>query len=448
MTRQLHNQPGREKRWAVLLPLLLLILPSDLFGEPQRPGKALNHLLRAALRSNYAIAAESTRVVRSEHLSRRAGRLPNPKVGISWSPVAVETRGGPQRLRASIEQPFPFFGERGLRTDLSLSELSMQEQKREGIRADVVESIHQIFWEIYRIDRSIGIWSQESRLLADIVSAAELKYSTGIGNQAHLFQVQLMETSAANRLLLLEGMRSAALDRMEGAVGIRVEVPLLLEVDDTFIPIDSSALLANAERFNPEFATASEKVRGARIRLDMARKERYPDFSLSAGWAEIGENDMPGEWSGRDVWSVGAMLSFPLYRGAIREKEMAAAAALRAAELNREDSLLQVRSSVRSLLRQTDTALQSIDIYRHGLLPQAESTLESALAAYGTGELEFADLLFAEQSLLEVKLDYHGSVALHRSLVAKLDRLTGASLLSAGEMNRADGLNEGGSIDE
>jgi hypothetical protein len=102
------------------------------------------------------------------------------------------------------------------------------------------------------------------QLLADVVSAVEAKYTTGTGNQANLFQAQLMQTNVSNRLLLLRGMPQAAEERREGPVGARVTVAPLGEVRELFYSIDSSYALQKVISMNPELAASEEMVRKAR----------------------------------------------------------------------------------------------------------------------------------------------------------------------------------------
>jgi outer membrane protein TolC len=121
------------------------------------------------------------------------------------------------------------------------------------------------------------------------------------------------------------------------------------------------------------------------------------------------------------------MLKIPLYREDIRDRERAQLEGVRAAEPRREDVRLRVGSAVADLLERISSMTNSIELYQTGLIPQAESTFESAVAAYSTGELEFADLVLAEKSLLEVELGYHETVALYRQVVARLERPLGSA---------------------
>jgi len=399
------------------------LAPSRVEGAD--PEAVLQNIVQQALASSPAIEAGRAAVEGAERRAAAADRLPDPELGIGYSPVAIETRGGPQRARLTLTQGIPFFGKRGLWREEAEADARAWAARSRGTAAEVRRAVQERFWEIYRIDRAIEIAEEEKLLLEDVLQAAEAKYATGGGSQANLFQTQLLQTRISNRLLLLQGERAAAVEHLAGLVGGRVDPPALDEMHRPLVRIDSAEVMASVLAGNPDLRASEEKVTRSRFALDAMRREYYPDFALSLGWQEIGESDLPGEWNGRDAWSVGAMVTLPLGRGGIEERVEARRHALVEAEAQREDRERRLAARAGDLLRRIAAAGESMALYRDGLVPQARSTFESAMAAYATGGLEFADLVLAERSLLEVRLGYHETVAGYRNLVAGLEGLLG-----------------------
>lgn len=411
------------KAMASLLPLLGAGTASAVDGGTQG---ILEDILQRALAANPSLSAAR---LETESAGARAGsadRLPDPTFAVGYSPVALETRGGPQRARASIEQGFPFFGKRGLRREVAEAEAGVADRRADAAAARVIRGAKEAFWEIYRIDRAIETAEKEAALLDEIVRAADSRYATGEGRQSDLLQAQLRRTVISNRLILLRGERSGAVEGLAGWVGADVDLSPLPESGALPSRRGRDEILARARDASPEVATRREEVRRARLSAALADKDFYPDFAFSLGWSEVGENDMPGEWNGRDAWSVGAMVKIPLYRGDIRDRATAEEKSFEAAERRLEDALLLVEASVDDLLRRLDAARESIDLYRTALIPQAESAYESAMAAYSTGDLGFADLLLAERSLLDLELGRHETVARHEKMSAGLEHALGA----------------------
>jgi len=391
------------------------------------PEQVIENILRSALESNPSILAEDAAVAGALRAAESSNRLPDPRLGIQYSPVPIETRGGPQRAAVSIEQPFPFFGKRGLRADEARADASVADARRSATTADLRLEVATHFWEVYRIDRAIEIAGEEKVLVGEILSAAEAKYGTGDGSQANLIQAQLLQTQISNRLLLLEGERAATVEKIAAAAGSPIPVPVLLPLTEALLSIDSSAVIAAVGESNARVIVRAEAVRKTNASLDLARRDYYPDFSLSARWHEIGNSDLPGEFDGRDAWSVGAMVSLPLFRGDLGDRVAARRHALHSAEERHEAERARAFGYTRDVLHRIASTGASIDLYRDGLIPQARAAFESAMAAYSTGRLEFADLVLAERALLEMRLGYHETVARYRQLAVRLEWLVGAT---------------------
>ena len=71
---------------------------------------------------------------------------------------------------------------------------------------------------------------------------------------------------------------------------------------------------------------------------------------------------------------------------------------------------------------------QTLDLYDQGMVAQAESSQESAVAAYQTGNLDFLNLLDAERTLLQMRLNYIRERADYRKHVAALEWAAGGEL--------------------
>jgi hypothetical protein len=66
------------------------------------------------------------------------------------------------------------------------------------------------------------------------------------------------------------------------------------------------------------------------------------------------------------------------------------------------------------------------------VIPQASLTLESSLAAYRVGNVDFLGVLDHWSALLEFEVGYYMQVAEHEKALAGLEELTGLDLVGAG----------------
>jgi hypothetical protein len=144
----------------------------------------------------------------------------------------------------------------------------------------------------------------------------------------------------------------------------------------------------DAERRSPELAQARATADAMARSMDLARKERYPDFALSAAVMPRGQLD--------PMWSLGLSLNLPIWSGSKQGRAVSETAERRAAIGHSVESVRQLlRLRTQERLALLDAALETTRLYRGGLLVQSESTASSTLAQYQVGRVPFAAVLEA-----------------------------------------------------
>jgi len=96
-------------------------------------------------------------------------------------------------------------------------------------------------------------------------------------------------------------------------------------------------------------------------------------------------------------------LTIPLQQSTRRAQEREAEAMLSAATARREALANQVLSELSENLAAIEVARRNEALVASSLLPQAELTLQSALAAYENGKVDFATLLDAQRQIRQAK---------------------------------------------
>jgi outer membrane protein TolC len=151
----------------------------------------------------------------------------------------------------------------------------------------------------------------------------------------------------------------------------------------------------------------------------MARHDYWPDFDVGYMYQKTG----PG-FADYYMLSIGAKIPLYFWRKQTPAVEQAALekqsaqSALRAARL-------ATRSDLQASLVSIRTQTRIIAMYRDGLLPQSEATMNSARAAYCTGKVDFQTMLSAVTAVLELREGYLRAIADHEIAVAHVERIIG-----------------------
>ena len=72
-----------------------------------------------------------------------------------------------------------------------------------------------------------------------------------------------------------------------------------------------------------------------------------------------------------------------------------------------------------------ETARKLIDLYEKSVIPEAKLTLESSLASYETGTLDFLSVFSNFMNVVDYELMYHEEVMRFHVALARLEEMTG-----------------------
>jgi outer membrane protein TolC len=74
------------------------------------------------------------------------------------------------------------------------------------------------------------------------------------------------------------------------------------------------------------------------------------------------------------------------------------------------------------------TSERLLAMYEQGVIPQSAASLESALAGYQTGKVDFLTLINNLMILLNQEMDYYRELSSQVKAVARLEELSGVKL--------------------
>ena len=75
------------------------------------------------------------------------------------------------------------------------------------------------------------------------------------------------------------------------------------------------------------------------------------------------------------------------------------------------------------------TATKLASLYRDTVLPQARLALESSMASYQTGAVDFLSVLTTFGMVLEYEMTYFEELAVFHTAASRLEEMTGTALV-------------------
>jgi cobalt-zinc-cadmium efflux system outer membrane protein len=399
------------------------------------PITPLSELLAEAEKNNPQIEAARQGWQAAKQVPTQVSTLPDPQFNLqhvsvgSPRPFAGYTNSDFAYLGIGVSQDIPYPGKLRLKGEIAKRDADVSQQQIESVRRAILAELKGIYFQLAYLSKTLTILEQDDELLKQVEQAADARYRSGMGTQQDLLQAQLQKTKLLREIAMhhlqvgkLEAQLKQLLNRSQESPDIETtdltETPLVQTYAD---------LLAAAQVQNPEITAAQKIIEKQSLRVDLARKDFYPDFNVQYMW----QRTDPTEFRAYYMLSVG--IKVPIYRSRKQRPELAQAESeqLRArSELQAQSQ--QLAGDLRSQYLIVQQTSELLKIHREGLSPQARSEFQAGLAAYQSNKQDFQALLTAFLDVLHLDEDYWQNIAEYETAIARLEQLTGLSLHEEG----------------
>ncbi len=300
----------------------------------------------------------------------------------------------------------------------------MSREKFETVKRSVIQQVKQTYFQIAYLEETLHVLERNGRLLEQIEKIADARYRVGQGSQQDVLKAQLQRTRLLREIAHHHQLQRTAQAQLRKLLNRPPDSPEIgaEQLVETPLRYTAEELLAKVRTENPQVTAQQEMVKRQSLQVELARKDRYPDFNLQYMWQHTGEK-FP------DYYMVTFSARLPIYRRRKLNPEIAQATE----ELNRsrheyESQVQTAYFEVRDQYITAQTASEVLKIYHDGLIPQALSTYGAGLAAYQTGKLDFETLLSALLDVLNFDEEYWKTLADHETALSRIEQLTGVPL--------------------
>lgn len=284
--------------------------------------------------------------------------------------------------------------------------LLQQEAYKRAVCSGLVANIANDYYTLLMLDEQIGIsssalelWKEQVRLMESMLRVGEETENAVTQARANLYALEAthndllrQQREAENALCTLLGMVSQPIRRSSLAEQV---LPEQLNIG---IPV---RLLSK----RPDVMQAEMALAEAYYTTNQARSAFYPQLVLSgnAGWTNsLGEAvTNPGGW----ILSAVASLAQPIFnRGKLVSNLRVSKDEEEIAKLNYQQALLDAGEEVNNALYASASAQRNWEIHTKQCT-ELERTAETSEALYLTGNASYLELLTAQQSLLDARLN-------------------------------------------
>jgi outer membrane protein TolC len=403
-------------------------------GKPCRAGgPVLQELIEEALKGNPELLASQAGLRATEHKIPQVGALPDPMFMVGYQNEGYNTYNfgdSPDaQLMFSISQMVPFYGKRGLKAEMASREAETARNRDQALRLRTVSRIKELYADLFLAYKNLDILEEKRELSAQIERAAQSRYASGTAPQQEVVMAQTekymileKEEMSRQRIQAVEAMLNAAVGRdIKSLLGRPESLPV------SPWPFTLDELLQQGKTLSPELKSRTEMLQGSEAKVEMAKKEYYPDFTLGA-------NLFKRSGSYNDMWSLTAAVNVPIFFGDKQRQGLLEAEALRRqARRELEATEIMLASAIRENQSMVFSADRLLTLYREGLVPKTQQDFQLSLSGYMTGKTEALTVLSRLKALLDYELLYWGQLAEREKSIARLEALTGTMRIQVRE---------------
>ena len=340
--------------------------------------------------------------------------FPNPILSVDATTSTTRSVNRAGSLTARVDQLFELAGKRAYRQESArYATLSAEAAFADAMRT-LGFSVREAFYKVLQTRRKLELARESSSFFNEVVNINTIRFKKGVIAEADLIKLRVQAVDFQNQVIIATQELFAAQNTLKALIGVRPNVELMLvgELAYKDATLLLEALKADALVTRPDLIVKERTLaqRGAEVKL--AKAFRVPDVTIGL------DKNIQGPEGPNSPNQIGGGVSVPLplfnrNQGGILQAE----AGVRAAEVDRNKTRLQVEIDVENAYRNFTQTQMLVQAYRGGALEDARASREIAKKAYERGGTSILDVLDAfrtfnatMQGYLEALLGYQRSL--------------------------------------
>jgi cobalt-zinc-cadmium efflux system outer membrane protein len=388
----------------------------------------LSQLIAEALADNPQLSAADHEAQAARQVAPQVTTLPDPKftyqqfsVG-SPKPFAGYTNSDFAYIGVGASQELPYPGKLRLRGNVAERDADTKQAEVGVIGTSIADAVKADYLQLAYLQQTLGILQQNEAVLDQLIQDATAHYQVGQGMQQDVLEAQVNRTKLVREITMHHQQMWQIQAHLKGLLNRDQQSPDIVTEDLTESPLKATSgeLLALVKKNNPQIQADASAIQTQDAQVAFAKREGKPDFDLGYIYQNTDRKF-------RDYYMLTFDVRFP------RKKRVDAEIAeaqekLIASQQTLNAHLTQQLAQAQQLYVQASSDEEQLKEFREGLIPQSDAAYRAILSAYASNKEQFAHVLSYFTDLLDLRLEYAGTLLDHETALAHLESLTGATL--------------------
>jgi outer membrane protein TolC len=416
--------------WVVALASALLFVLPGLTASAQEPpadpftGAVVlerEALITAVLERNPGIESMRQAWVAAGEREAQSSSFEDLRVMTSIAPQSIwgDDRFG---YMVQVEQMLPWSGKRGAMTGMDRAMADSMKGDYENARLGMALTASMLYDELWSAERMLELNAHHIARMTQMKESAEAMYVASMAS--------LQDPIEAEVAIARMEREQAQLEAMIVVVSARINALLHRAPDAVLPPLPDSLTVPTAEARDtetlqqialgarPELASIDARIRSGQAEAELADRERYPDFMVSAGYNSM----MMGP---EHRFTIGVGVNIPNQRERRRAELREAEAKVEMERQRFAELESSIRLEVETARVEMEKSLRIHALYENRLVPAGRDRLEAAEAGFSSGTNDFSTVVAASNELRELEIERETTLAEIYTKRAQLERALG-----------------------
>lgn len=416
----------------------------------------LNQIIEEALNNNPALKAAQALAEAYQERPSQAASLEDPRVSLGVANIATDDfdfNSIDMTMKViEVSQEVPLPGIISLRREAALHEAHAMGKKAKENEFSLIKSVKKAYYDLYYIKNAITVVEDNKQLLDNFVEITETRYSVGKGIQQDVLKAQVELSKMIEKLITFEQKRASAKAELRALLNRPPEsaIPDPPDIEKTPFTRTIEDLNQLALECNPMLKDLQSVLKSRESEYRLAKKDYFPTliFTASYGQREDAKRrstmmatgttmggepvavTLPAEDRDRsDTFSFMVGFKVPLwFRSKQDHRVKETLALISETQAHHDNKKNEIYFSINDICERERRGSKLIDLYHHEIIPQAQASLDAAMAGYEVGDVDFITLLSSQITLFDYQLSYYQVLADHEKDLAELESVVGTRM--------------------
>lgn len=399
-----------------------ILIISILFMAYNVVGQSINDYYTIAAENNPELKAKYKEFEAAMQKIPQVSSLPDPNLSMGYFISPVETRLGPQNMRFSLTQMFPWFGT--LKAQKNAATLMAESKYQAFLNAknQLYSQVATAYYPLYELLKLKDIEQENIKILESYKNIANAKFENGKGSLVDVLRVDIMIKDAQTNLEILNKKEPALTSWFNSILNRKYDEKIVVskKIETIELPIEYRK---DSIATNPILQELELKKQASEATIEVARKQGLPKLGVGLDYVFVGNgmNNFPD--SGKDVIMPMVTVSLPIFRKKYD-------AAVTEAKLMQENYSFQkeayenkLNGTYYKLVFELQKERDLLKLYEGQVITLSKS-LSLLFAYYSNANKDFEEVLRMQQELLKYQKMQLSSISTFYIKLAELDYLT------------------------